>query len=112
MKLSLTPKNRLLIAVKQSKFFFSGCFSMHIMPVLFALFFIVLAEKRMMTDKYVSNVPVKAGSSTLATSPDRDSEVPFSQLSINYALSSVSACNAKHVTLLYKIGYLVSYIVR
>lgn len=85
---------------------------MHIMPVLFAVVFIVLADNRMTNDKHSSVAHVEAGSSIVATNPDRDSEVSFGQLSVNYALTSVSACNAKHVTLLYKVGYLMTYIVR
>ncbi|HTF29019.1 MAG TPA: hypothetical protein VK625_09255, partial [Flavitalea sp.] len=47
-----------------------------------------------------------------AASPLSDPEVSFKQLSINYALASLSATNANHAIFLYKIGYLVSNIVR
>ena len=155
MKLSFLPKNRLLVAVKQSRFFFNSCFSMHIIPLLFALVFVVFADSRMNRSAIIpeNNIIVagnetgisktgiskinyskaavsinsstresdsrsSAGESTAvnnsiaATIPVSDTEVSFKQLSINYALASLSATNASQVILLYKIGYLVSNIVR
>jgi len=155
MKLSFLSKNRLLVTVKQSRFFFHSCFSMHIIPLLFALAFIVLADNRMSSSAAIpeNNINVtgnktdvsktnyskanfseaavsinpstresdsrcSAGDATAintgiaAANPVSDPEVSFKQLSINYALASLSATNANHAIFLYKIGYLVSNIVR
>ena len=139
-----------MVTVKQSRIFFNSCFSMHIIPLLFAVVFIVLADSRMnssavipenniivadnKTDISKTNIskaafrvnsstresvsrssagePTGVNRSIVATNPVSDTEVSFKQLSINYALASLSATNASQVILLYKVGYLVSNIVR
>jgi hypothetical protein len=45
MKSSVSLKQKLSLAVTDARLFFSTCLSMHIVPVVFALVFIVVAQK-------------------------------------------------------------------
>ena len=84
---------------------------MHIIPLIFALVFTIMAENRL------NRTPVISGNTTMLTDrKTNDTNTPAASLKtgtgvIGYALASLGANNANQVTAIYKTGYFISKIV-